>query len=355
MLNLSREFANRGHDVDLVVTQATGVLRELLPERVKLIDLDARRVADSNIWLAISVVVRLSLWLRRERPTVMLSTVTGMNLAVVLARILARSSARLVIREATTLNNFRSRFRLLAMRMLYPRADLVVAVSPTVKRQLVSNLKVPEWRVRYIPNAVDVKFVQQQAQLPNTHSWLAEPGIRTVVAVGRLSPAKDYPTLLRAFSLIPRASKARLLVVGEGPERAELESLIHSLDISSRVQLVGFDINPWRWISRADVFVLSSKWEGHPNSLLEAIVLRRPSVVTAYDDSLNDLAATFGLLHVSPNDPLALAHALQQQLVTPSYPMNFAQIPNISVVTTEYLNLLETDQTDPKTQFDAGG
>jgi glycosyltransferase involved in cell wall biosynthesis len=340
MLTLCREFVARGYQVDLVVTRATGALRELVPKGVRLIELGARNIGTSHVGLAISTVVRLSRWLVRETPTTILSTVTGMNLAVILARKITRSPVRLVIREATTLENFRSRLRILAMRWLYPQADFVVAVSPTVEKQLVTSLGVPNSQVRHIPNAVDKKFVRQQATLSNEHPWLTDPRIKVAIAVGRLSRAKDYPTLLRGFAAVPRSTNARLLIVGEGPERPTLERLIESLGIEDLVQLVGFDINPWRWLSKADLFVLSSLWEGHPNSLLEAMVLDLPAVVCAYDDSVDQMAEQFGFVAVRPKDPYSLASAIGRQLLSPTTRIDHTTIPDAKELAALYLGVL---------------
>jgi glycosyltransferase involved in cell wall biosynthesis len=341
MLTLCREFVARGYQVDLVVIRATGALRELVPKGVRLIELGARNIGTSHVGLAISTVVRLSRWLVRETPTTILSTVTGMNLAVILARKITRSPVRLVIREATTLENFRSRLRILAMRWLYPQADFVVAVSPTVEKQLVTNLGVPNSRVRHIPNAVDKQFVRQQATLSNEHPWLTDPRIKVAIAVGRLSRAKDYPTLLRGFSAVPRSTNARLLIVGEGPERPTLEGLIGSLGIEDRVQLVGFDINPWRWMSRADLYVLSSRWEGNPNALLEALVLQCPTVVTAYDHTVEEMASFYRISVVPVGDGEAMGKAIAQQLIKPTVPLEQLQAISLEEVAIKYLEVLE--------------
>jgi glycosyltransferase involved in cell wall biosynthesis len=321
--------------------QATGELRELIPAGVRLTDLAVRGFGPGKIGLGISTMLRLARWIHQEEPTIMLSTVTGMNLAAILARWLAGSSAWLVIREPITLGNFQSRGWILMMRWLYRHADLVVAVSPTVKQQLIAKLNVPESRIRYIPNGVDKRFVRQQADLPNEHPWLENSGIKVLVAAGRLSPSKDYPTLLRAFSLLPRTPEARLLIVGEGPERWRLEDLIRSLGLEDRVQLVGFDINPWRWVSRADVFVLSSRCEGHPNSLLEALVLERPSVVTAFDDSVNEMGQRFGFMVVPAGNPSALAGAISRQLEHKESPGSVEQIPDIAGTAKKYLEVIQ--------------
>ncbi|WP_295590854.1 glycosyltransferase [uncultured Lamprocystis sp.] len=314
MLHLAREFAARGHRVDLVLLTGKGPLVAAVPARVRLVDLQCRNLGLGALGFAFSCVNRLAHWLRSERPDAMLSTITGANLVALVARERAGVAMRLAIREAVTLSNTNSALRRWAMRRLYPRADAVIALSSYMAAELEVRLGLAPERVVCIPNPVDVHLVWAGARQPLVHPWLDTPNLRVVIAAGRLIRQKDHATLLRAFALLPTDAPARLLVIGEGPERLALERLAGSLGIAQRVQLVGFDPNPWRWMARADLFVLSSRWEGHPNSLLEALVLGLPAVVTAYDSSIFDLAARHGLALVPPADPARLAQMMVRLL-----------------------------------------
>lgn len=157
--------------------------------------------------------------------------------------------------------------------------------------------------------------------------------------MGRLIPQKDYPTLLRAFALLPCDPCARLIIVGEGAERLLLEKLIDELAVEDRVQLVGFDANPWRWMARADLFVLSSRWEGHPNALLEAATLGLPAVVTEYDDSVREMARKCSITMVSVGQAEQMAWAisstLAQERAGPCEDM-----PSVSKAVDGYLSVL---------------
>jgi glycosyltransferase involved in cell wall biosynthesis len=314
MLLLAREFAARGHRVDLVLLHASGALLADVPADVRVVDLAARPLGLGQFGFSLSSVRRLAAWLRRTRPDAMLSTITGANLVAVLARRLARIPMRLAIREAVTLDNVTSPLRRRAMRWLYPQADAAIALSPVMADQLVRQLGVPPHRVRCIPNPVDALCVRERGRAPLAHPWLNDIQLKVVISAGRLIPQKDYPTLLRAFALLPEPSSARLIIVGEGPERPRLEALAAELGIADRIHLPGFDANPWRWMARADLFVLSSRWEGHPNALLEALALGLPAVITEYDASAADLAAHFKLRSVPPVTPPALSRALFDML-----------------------------------------
>ena len=314
MLLLAREFAARGHRVDLVLLRASGALLAEVPAGVRRVDLGARPHGLGSLAFGLSSVRRLAAWLRRERPDAMLSTITGANLVAVLARGLAAVPLRLVLREAVTLGNVARRARLQAMRLLYPRADAIVALSPVMAGELADRIGLRADRIVCIPNPIDAAFIRRQAQAPLAHRWLDDPALKVVVTAGRLIPQKDHATLLRAFALLPDALGARLVVVGEGPERPRLAALAAELGIADRVELAGFDPNPWRWMARADLFVLSSRWEGHPNALLEALALGLPAVVTEYDASVHRIAAPGHVSVVPADTPTALGPAIQEAL-----------------------------------------
>jgi len=289
MLLLAREFVEHGHSVDLILLSPSGPLLSDIPKGVTIVYLEARAFGLGQLGFMASSVVRLAAWIKRETPDVLLSTITGANLVALLARKVSAISVRIVIREAVTLKNTSSIFRLQAMRWLYPQADAVIALSLFMREELIAKIGISSDRIKCIANPVDVEFICKQAGTPVDHPWLNDNRLQVVISVGRLIPQKDYLTLLRAFSLLPQKSLSRLIIVGEGPERETLEELAEDLGISDQVDLVGFDINPWRWVVRADLFVLSSRWEGHPNALLEALVLGKPVVVTNYDASVYDV------------------------------------------------------------------
>ena len=318
MLLLARKFVDKGHRVDLVLLRATGPLLSVVPPAVRVVDLAKGRQSLAQSAFAIASTSRLMSWIRLEHPDALLSTITGANLVALVARRLARIPLRLVIREAAPVNRIGSRMRLVAMRWLYPQADAIIALTPTMAKDLVQHIGVSPTRIHCIPNPVDTAFVHEQARAPLAHAWLHEKCLPVIVSVGRLVPEKDFGTLLRAFSLLSQVFPARLVIVGEGPERATLEELTTRLGTADRVQLIGFDLNPWRWIARADLFVLSSRSEGSPNALIEALVLGVPSIVTEYDGSVRDLASRHHMSVVPTGKPETLACAMEDMLRTPS-------------------------------------
>lgn len=339
-LMLARQFVAAGHDVDLVLLQSTGRFQDSIPEGVRVVALYPSSPKFGRQRLAFLVVIRLASWLRRCRPEYILSTVTGTNLATLLARRLSGVSSKLAIREAVTLENVRTRSRLQAMRWMYPWADTIIAVSSAVADQLITRIGVNSTRVHCIPNPVDTSMLKLKAKSPLNHPWLDDKRKRVVISVGRLVPQKGYEDLIRAFSHLPEKYQAYLILVGDGPDHIKLKRLASSLHIAHRVDLVGFDENPWRWIVRADLFVLPSFWEGNPNSLLEALALGCPAIATAYDQSVDELSARHGFMVVPVGDTKALQQALTQCLSMPSVLQPGAHIPSPESVAQRYSDVM---------------
>lgn len=342
MLMLAREFIEQGHDVDILVISAKGTLHDRIPEGALLTEFcrPSRRLGEAG--LAVCAIWRLSAWLRRYRPQAILSTVTGTNLVAVVARKLAGIPARLVIREASALRNVKSYLRIWLMRRLYPQADAIVTLTSVMQGELRKYIGVSEDKVFCIPNFVDGNFIKKMAKMPVDHpKFQRTPGDKIIVSVGRLVSVKDYQTLIQAMAQVVKVYRARLFIIGDGPERRRLTSLTNKLSLEDNVVFIGFDHNPWRWLARADLFVLPSLWEGHPNSLLEALALNRPSIVTDYDGSVHEMARIHNFTVVPRGNPRGMARAIIEQfdavLMARSGVKNIADVKTIAGV---YLALL---------------
>jgi glycosyltransferase involved in cell wall biosynthesis len=245
-----------------------------------------------------------------------LSTLTGTNLVAVLARWAARVPVRLVLREAATLNNLRNPFYIFLMSKLYRRADAIISLTPYMRSELMEVLELPESLIVQIPNPVDIQLIFDRAAEPCPHKWL-EPGMPPVfIAVGRLAEQKDLLTLIRAFESLGRHSDVRLVILGDGPQREQLEQLVTALQLQNRVLMPGYDSNPYRWMARSRGFVLSSRWEGQPNALMEAMCLGIPVVATSYDPSIHELVGAAGEI-VPVGDDSAMAAALLRAMDKP--------------------------------------
>lgn len=279
MVNLARGFSEKGLEVDLVLAKAEGPYLSEVPAGVRVIDLHSSRVLAS-----LPGLVR---YLRRERPQAILSTLDHANIVALWARKLARVPNRLVVRVATNLsqsasNTSSARGRLMPrlIHKFYPWADAVVAISQGVADDLVKTARLSRERIQVIYNPVVTPEILEKAEEPLNHPWFAPGEPPVILSAGRLTKQKDYPTLIRAFALVRRERPARLMILGEGEERPKLEALVRELDLDEDVSLPGFVDNPYAYMARSAVFVLSSAWEGFGNVLVEAMAVGTPVVST---------------------------------------------------------------------------
>ncbi|WP_338113703.1 glycosyltransferase [Thiococcus pfennigii] len=208
------------------------------------------------------------------------------------------------------------------VRRLYPWAHTVITVSDGVRRDLIDKVGLRHPDIRVIHNAVINPGILERAQETPEHRWVDADHRPIIVSAGRLARQKDYPTLLKAFARLRERVDARLVIFGEGEERQPLETLVRELGLADHVALPGFVTNPYAWIARADVFALSSAWEGFGNVIAEALALGRPIVATNCPGGPREILqdGRFGTL-VPVGDDLALAEALESTIRTggPAY------------------------------------
>lgn len=310
--NLCRGFLDRGFEVDLLLVKARGAHMAAIPAGVNII-----RLGSSHTALCLWPLIR---YLRRERPLALLAAKNRGNRIAVLARMLAGVDTRIVIRMDTHLSKalerssgLRKLSYYLPMRWLYPKADAIVAVSEGVAVDTARIIGVPAERITVIHNPVITDDLARQAALPVEHPFLSPKTLPVLVGSGRFTRQKDFPTLLRAFAKARLAEPCRLLILGDGDpaQRARLDALAAELGISDDVSMPGFLANPYAYIARCDLFVLSSIWEGSPTVLTEALALGVPVVATDCPSGPKEITqdGRYGRL-VPMSDPEALAEAI---------------------------------------------
>jgi glycosyltransferase involved in cell wall biosynthesis len=279
MVRLVNAFAARNHETELILATRAGPYLDKVSDRVTIIDLQCS-------FMSPRIVHRLSRHLARSSPDALLSAMTYPNVAALLARRIAGLSMRVVISERTVLtvqsrqcSSLKEKLKPLAARMTYHMADHVISVADDVSTDLVEHIGVDPGRITTINNPVIPDNGMQPRAAPE-HPWFHDKTAPVVLSVGRLVQPKDYPTLLTAIARLPDNCPARLLILGEGPDRTALEALAGDLGIRDRVAMPGFAGDPYAWMQHADLFVLSSVWEGSPNALVEAMGCGCPVVST---------------------------------------------------------------------------
>ena len=277
-------------------------------------DVPVHAVGATRLRRALPGLVR-AVW--RLRPAAIASTQGYMNFALLLARPLLPRT-RLVVREVIGeryLENSRHRDLLYRWYLRRVRvADRIVTQSDGAAREIAARVDARPGQVARIYNPVDVTRVLNEARAGERPYAGAGPH---VVAAGRIGPQKGFDLLLEAFARA-RVEGATLTILGEGPDRAALLRRAHDLGIGPAVRFVGFQSNPYRYFAAADVFALSSRYEGLPNVVLEALAAGCPVVACACSDGVRELVrdGVNGLL-VPPEDPGALAAALGRLLRSP--------------------------------------
>jgi glycosyltransferase involved in cell wall biosynthesis len=311
---LCGEFATLGYDVDLVLAAARGPYLADVSPRVRIVDLRANGVLGS--------LPRLARYLRSARPDVMLSGLDHANIVAIVACAAAGGRTRCVIsmRSVPTVVNrvdwsIRGWTTLQIAKFVYRYADAIIGNARAVVDDLAQFRRVPSSKVAVIYNPLDLNRIVLASHAAVDNPWLSDGAPPVVLSVGALTVRKDFPTLIRAFALVRAKRNCRLVILGEGPDRAALESLVRNLGIDGDVILPGFVNNPFAWMRRAKVFVSSSLNEGCPNALMQALACGTPIVSTACPGGSAEIleGGKWGRL-VSMRDASAMAEAIMASI-----------------------------------------
>jgi glycosyltransferase involved in cell wall biosynthesis len=315
--SLTRGFVALGQPVDLLLVRAEGPHLARIPEQVNRIHLGTRH--------SLTALPALARYLRQRRPAALLAAKDRAGRIAVLARTLAGTDTRIVLRLGTNLSTAMAErsalersLRYWPIRRLYPRLDRIVAVSQGVANDTARIARISPASIQVIRNPVITPELLAQAAQPCPHPWF-RPGLPPVIlGIGRLQRQKDFPTLIRAFALLRRDRPCRLVILGDGNGRSDLLALIDRLDLTGDVELAGFQANPYPFIAGASLFALSSAWEGSPNALTEALALGTPAVSTDCPSGPAELldSGRYGPLVPVGNAP-ALAAAMATTLDAP--------------------------------------
>jgi glycosyltransferase involved in cell wall biosynthesis len=315
MVSLLHGLAEYAVPVDLVLGEVRGPFLNQIPGDTRIIDLRAPRIRQT--------VLPLARYLRREKPHALLARMTHVNVAALLARKLSGRQVRCVIVEAIHLSEEIARGAVTRplqwlVKRLYRSADVIVGPSTGVARDLEQLLGLPTGKVQVIYNPVLQHVATGELQPALDHPWLDDRSVPFFLGVGRFYPEKDYETMIRAFHLVRAQRPARLVILGEGQERRRLEYLIDELGLRSCVSLPGFTTNPYIWMRRAAAYVLSSRCEGLPNALIEALVCGCPVIATDCPSGPSEVLVqgTFGRL-IGLGDYRAMADAMLEVLAAP--------------------------------------
>jgi glycosyltransferase involved in cell wall biosynthesis len=277
------------------------------------------RMRVTRMRYCLPAIVRLA-W--KVKPRTILSTVSYLNVMSILARPCLPRKVRLLIREATTPSAFiakdtkHPRLWGFIYRRLYRHADKIICLSDSMQRDLVEHFLVPPVKLVRIYNPVDVETITRWAHA--TANPYGNPGPH-LVAAGRLRKEKGFDLLIDAMhAVVHKIPGAHLTILGEGPDATQLKAQAHSLGLGEKIDFRGFVQNPWVYMGNADLFVLPSRAEGLPNSLLEALALGTFVVASDCVDAMRELQSLDRrIVLFPPENPTAMADAIVSALSTP--------------------------------------
>jgi len=357
VLRVAGGLAARGHRVDVVLFSPHVAYPAEMPEAARLVVLCGRaawsrrrrsQMPAGAVWLperappvrllglaaglvrdfpsaapallrraALARALRLARYVRDERPDILFANLAGAEYAAFFAARLAAPRAFPPItpimhnvEEPGTRHTKRRR-------LLFPAAAHVVAVSRGVAENIAGVIGAPRGGIRVIYNPVHAPDIYRKAEEAPDHPWFGDGGPPVVLGVGRLALQKDFPTLIDAFRRVREQRPCRLVILGEGPMRHELESRVRARGLQECVSLPGWAENPYAFMARAALFALSSRHEGFPGALVEALACGCPAVSTDCPAGPSEILEDPDLL-APVGDSEALAQAMLRALDRPA-------------------------------------
>ncbi|MBN2331475.1 MAG: glycosyltransferase [Deltaproteobacteria bacterium] len=308
MLNLASGLKDQGHKVDLVMARQEGLFLDQVPPEIRIVDLKVRSARQSivslpllgkNCWFWARMVLAvkphfvlgalpsLARYLQKEHPDALISSTDYPNVVAILARRLAKVKTRIIATvhialsmKITTVKKRRVKDLPRVCRRFYPQADAIVAVSQGVADDLAQVLDFPVDNITTIYNPVVSPALESLAAEPLEHPWFIGEGPPVVITVGGFKVAKDHATLLKAVAIVRSQRPLRLVMLGEGKLQETIAQLAEELHIAEDVDMLGFVDNPYKYMARASLFVLSSIYEGLPTVMVEALACGCPVVST---------------------------------------------------------------------------
>lgn len=356
MLNLACGIAKQGVKVDLLLTKAEGEYLNRVPDEIRLIDFNAANFGKDRIFnlptgfASTGSLPKLISYLKQEQPVALISATHYPNEIAVVAKHLAKVPTRVIVSEHTTLSveaqkveQVSARLIPITARLFYSWADGIITVSHGVAEDLSKITGIGKERIKVIYNPVITPELFNKAKEAVNHPWFQPGEAPVILGVGRLVAQKDFSTLIRAFAKVRQVKPARLMILGDGRESETLKALARELGIEKDVDFGGFVDNPFAYMQRAKLFVLSSAWEGLPTVLIEALALGISVVSTNCESGPAEILdnGKYGEL-VSVGDSDGMAKAILRVLSGHSQSVDSEWLGQFTLETSiqNYLNVL---------------
>lgn len=280
MVNLANGLSKRGFDIDFIVSKAIGPYFKEISNEINIISFNNTRIIFSikNLWL----------YIIKKKPKCIISALSAANIIAIIASILCFKRVKVVIREANNIEEEICNEKKIKNKIIYKLklifyhfANIIIVNSKGSANAIEKNIKyISKNKIKILNNPViDEKLINKSNFLVN-HKWLCPKKHPVILGVGRLTIQKDFETLIKAYKIVRDKIQCKLIILGEGELRKKLYLLVEELGIKEDVDMPGFIDNPFNYMKNCDVFVLSSKYEGSPNVLIQAMAVGNRIVST---------------------------------------------------------------------------
>ena len=269
------------YDVVLVLLEDKKGHQEHLRDSVKIVQLNKK-----SRWDFPRLVFQLMREVKHYQPQVVISFLHYVNIVTLIVHLLTGKKYKVIVSERNYPPIYLKRIRFgnlkgWLMKVLYRKADFIISNSKLIQKALEEEFHVASNKIKTIYNPVPLKEIECNSTEPIDHPFFLVHDGKIVISIGRFVPQKRMDRLVRAFALASQKDKnCYLIILGAGPLANDLCDLVKQLDIEDRVAFPGFTTNPYAWLAKCDLFVLSSDYEGFPNVILEAMACGVPVIAT---------------------------------------------------------------------------
>lgn len=340
---LVRYFSELGYTVDLLLSEKKGPYLVDIPSSVNIIDFKCEKV--------LYTLPKLVTYLKKKQPDILFSSQMHVSTIAIWAKYLARVETKVIIRQPTMLSpkyerkswsvKFKQHIFLKTSKLAYK----IVVTSENMAEEFLSFSKLPKKNIEVIYNPVPLEVIRRKSQdFPKNISFSLD--IPIILGVGRLVDVKGFKSLIKAFHIVKKSVPSQLIILGEGPLRNDLEALVKEFNLSEDVHILGFVENPYAYMKLSKVFVLSSLWEGFPNSMVEAMTCGTAIISTNCEGGASEILENgkWGTL-VAIGDEQKMASAIIETLKDNKLPDVAKRVNDFSIeaVCKEYIRIFGVD------------
>lgn len=259
----------------VVVGRSLGDIVKFIPQNYPI-----RLLQIERIWYG--GTIRILNVVRKEKPDIVFSSLLYLNVRVILASRFCKT--KVIVRNNIDLSRTIQKINILLVRLTYKWADKVIAQQEEMHDEIISYTNLPNNKVVTLHNPIDTTYIEECLKTTNPFPQETRNQYKYIWAA-RFSPQKGQDLIVRAFNKVHQESpNAHLYLLGKYDKGStyfqSIKNFIESHHIKDHVHFVGFDSNPYRWIKHADCYVMPSRFEGLPNSLIDAMYLGKPVVAT---------------------------------------------------------------------------